>query len=74
MKIVKGIHEHTGVIQNYVSDEDIINEKPVVRWDYCQYFECDCEIIKGKTFQLFVHLQHLYGRDGKCVYCGATLS
>ena len=74
MKLVKGIHEHTGVIQNYVSDEDIINEKPVVRWDYCQYFECDCEIIKGKTFQFFVHLQHLYGRDGKCVYCGATLS
>ena len=74
MKLVKGIHEHTGVIQNYVSDEDIINEKPVVRWDYCQYFECDCEIIENKTIQFIVNDQHRNGSDGKCVYCGATLS
>lgn len=74
IKLEKGVHEHSGVIKNYVSDEDIANKKPVNRWNLCQYFECDCEIIKDKTIQFIVHDQHWKGSDGKCVYCGATLS
>ena len=74
IKLEKGVHEHSGVVKNYVSDEDIVNEKPVYRWDLCQYFECDCEIIENKTIQFIVHDSHWKGSDGKCVYCGATLT
>lgn len=74
IKLKKGVHEHSGVIKNYVSDEDIENGTPVNRWDHCQYFECDCEIIENKTIQFVVHDSHWKGADGKCVYCGATLS
>ena len=74
IKLVKGVHEHSGVVKNYVSDEDIANKKPVNRWNSCQYFECDCEIIENKTIQFVVRDSHWYGVDGKCAYCGATLS
>ena len=74
IKMEKGVHEHSGVVKNYVSKDYIDNGTPVYRWDHCQYFECDREIIENKTTQFVVHDSHWYGADGKCVYCGATLT
>ena len=74
IKLIKDIHKHSGKVQNYVSPEDIENKTPVISWDYCQYFICNCKMIENKTFKIFNHLQHRRGPDGKCVYCGATLS